>query len=219
MQTIIKRIITGLVLAIVFLISFIYLPPYFFSLILGGILLHIIIFEWPRLFDPKKLPFWLLMPFYPVLPFIFLILMNQNVLYRPLLFILLVLVAIYDTGSYGVGSLIGYHKIASRISPAKTWEGVIGGYFFVLIGLSLILWMSEISLSYLSIALFTLIISILSSLGDLFESWLKRRVDIKDSGIILPGHGGFLDRLDGVLFAAFFFYLFKDYLIALFNLK
>lgn len=219
MQAIIKRIIIGLVLAIFFLISFIYLPSYFFSLILAGILLHIIIFEWSRLFDPKKLPFWLLMPFYPVLPFIFLILMNQNVLYRPLIFILFVLVAIYDTGSYSVGSLIGYHKIAPRISPAKTWEGFIGGYLSVLIGLSLILWVSEIFLSYLSTAFFTLIVCILSLLGDLFESWLKRRVNIKDSGIILPGHGGFLDRLDGVLFAVFFFYFCKDYLIALFNLK
>jgi phosphatidate cytidylyltransferase len=219
MLTIIKRIITGFILTISFLLLFIYLPPYVLSFMLGSILLYIIIFEWPHLFNPKRLPFWLLMPFYPVLPFIFLILMNQNLLYRPLLFILFVLVALYDTGSYFVGSLIGYHKIVPRISPAKTWEGVIGGYFFVAIGLSLILWVSEISLSYLSIVFFSLIVSIFSSLGDLFESWLKRRVNIKDSGFILPGHGGFLDRLDGVLFAAFFFYLCKDYLLVLFNLK
>ncbi|GMU19837.1 MAG: hypothetical protein AMXMBFR12_10280 [Candidatus Babeliales bacterium] len=66
---------------------------------------------------------------------------------------------------------------------------------------------------------FTLLVCILSLIGDLFESWLKRRAGIKDSGTMLPGHGGFLDRFDGILFTVIFFYIFKDYLVKLFELQ
>ncbi|HEB41986.1 MAG TPA: phosphatidate cytidylyltransferase, partial [Candidatus Dependentiae bacterium] len=113
----------------------------------------------------------------------------------------------------------GKHKIASFISPNKTWEGALGGYIFACIGLFLIVWEQEIIKPWWFILGFTLTVCTLSLIGDLFESWLKRRTHIKDSGTYLPGHGGFLDRFDGIMFAVFFFYIFRDLLISLFYLS
>jgi phosphatidate cytidylyltransferase len=102
------------------------------------------------------------------------------------------------------------------VSPGKTWEGFLGGYLFALCGLRLWLWEYNDQKPLWFLAIFTLLICITSLLGDLFESWLKRRANIKDSGNILPGHGGFLDRFDGILFTVFFFFLFRSWLIAYF---
>lgn len=210
-----KRIATGFILGTLFWVSFVWLPPQFFSLILLVILIQIILFEWTRLFDPKTKPFWLLLPFYPLLPFILLIWMNHTC-YRPLLLILFLLVSAHDTGSYLVGSMFGRRAIASMVSPGKTWEGFLGGYLFALCGLYLLLWEYDHQKPLWGLMIFTLLICITSLLGDLFESWLKRRANIKDSGNILPGHGGFLDRFDGILFTVFFFFLFRSWLISYF---
>lgn len=217
MREIIKRIITGVTLGTIFWLSFLYLPSIYFSFILLGILLQIILFEWKNLFDLHKPIFWLLMPIYPVSPFLLLILMNHDPSYRNLLLILFILVSSHDTGSYIIGSMFGKHKIYPLISPSKTWEGFIGGYTFASIGLALLLWELNIEKSLWFILTFTLIVCLLSLCGDLFESWLKRRANIKNSGTILPGHGGFLDRFDGILFAIFFFFFFKESLIKLFG--
>jgi phosphatidate cytidylyltransferase len=213
-----KRIVTGLVLGIVFWTLFAYLPPIYFSMVLGFILLLIIIFEWKNFFSIKKLSYWLVMPLYPILPFTFLIAMNQNPAYHSLLFILFIIVFSFDTGSYFVGTTIGFHKLAPKISPGKTWEGVLGGWLFACIGLVLVLWELGTSKPWWFIGFFSLMVCLLSLIGDLFESWLKRRAGIKDSGTLLPGHGGFLDRFDGILFAVIFFYMFRNYLVRLFGL-
>lgn len=213
----IKRAITGFVLGLLFWLSFVYFPPFYFSCILAGILATIIIFEWKNFFSVRRLAFWLSMPLYPILPFILLIVMNQDPQYHPLLFILFIIVSSFDTGSYIVGTFIGKHKLAPAISPSKTWEGVAGGYIFASIGLYLVLWELKKMQPLWVVLLFTLCVCILSLIGDLFESWLKRLAHIKDSGNLLPGHGGFLDRFDGILFAVFFFYTFKDFLVDLFK--
>ena len=218
MTEFIKRVITSFVLGSCFWISFIYLPPIYFSSVLIGILLVIILFELRRFFPSRRLSFWLLMPFYPILPFALLIYMNQHPLYHSLLLELFLLVASYDTGSYIFGRLIGKHKVAPSISPRKTWEGVFGGYIFAVTSLSfLVVYEQGKLISWWIILGFTLIICTLAFCGDLFESWLKRRAHIKHSGTWLPGHGGFLDRFDGIMFAVFFFYLFKNQLIVLFG--
>jgi phosphatidate cytidylyltransferase len=211
----IKRVITGTILGATFWILFLYLPAIYFSFVLGIILLQIILFEWRRLFKVSTPLFWLTLPFYPILPFALLIIMNQNPLYHDLLFILFILVSSHDTGSYIAGSLFGTHKICS-ISPGKTWEGLAGGWIAASIGLTLLLWEQDNLKPWWIIITFSGIVCTLALLGDLFESWLKRRAQIKHSGNILPGHGGFLDRFDGILFAVFFFYLLRDYLITLF---
>lgn len=213
-----KRLITGISLGVLFWTLFAYLPPFYFSFVLTLILLLIIIFEWKNFFNINKLSYWLIMPFYPILPFALLITMNQNPIYHSLLFILFIIVFSFDTGSYFVGNAIGFHKLAPSISPGKTWEGAIGGWIFAIVGLNLVLWELNKSVSWWFILIFTLFVCILSLIGDLFESFLKRRAGIKDSGTLLPGHGGFLDRFDGILFTVFFFYIFKDYLVSLFTL-
>lgn len=217
MKTFIKRAITGFFLGLLFWLSFVYFPPFYFSFILSGILATIIIFEWKNFFSVRRLAFWLTMPLYPILPFVILIVMNQNPIYHSLLFILFIIVSSFDTGSYIVGTFIGKHKLAPTISPSKTWEGVVGGYIFACIGLFLVLWELKKMQPLPVILMFTLCVCILSLIGDLFESWLKRLAQIKDSGNLLPGHGGFLDRFDGILFAVIFFYIFRDFLVELFK--
>lgn len=111
------------------------------------------------------------------------------------------LVWINDTFAYVTGSLLGRHKMAPRLSPGKTWEGFAGGIMFTMLGS----WVSyringEYSLRIWLI--FALVISSLSLWGDLFESGIKRKKKVKNSGEILPGHGGILDRFDSLFFVA-----------------
>ncbi|KAF0239373.1 MAG: phosphatidate [Prolixibacteraceae bacterium] len=106
----------------------------------------------------------------------------------------------YDSMAYVFGSLLGKHKICERISPKKSWEGLIGGAVFaVIMGIVNSVFFHELSIiSWIVIAI---IIVAFGTSGDFFESKLKREAGVKDSGNILPGHGGMLDRFDTVLFA------------------
>lgn len=216
MKELTQRIGTSVVLGTLFWISFIYMPPAAFSTVLLAILLWIILFEWRQFFALSDFTFWLLTPFYPVLPFVLLLDLNMDPQYHNLLFALFVIVSSHDTGSFIAGKLWGKTKIATLISPGKTWEGFFGGCAAAAIGIVFLVF-NRPHASWALLALITIITCTLSLCGDLFESWLKRRSDLKDSGTILPGHGGFLDRFDGILFAVFFFYLFKDQLITVFG--
>lgn len=107
-----------------------------------------------------------------------------------------------DTGAYAVGRAIGRHKLAPRISPKKTVEGAIGGYLAgsgAVLGLRALL---DIDASIAAITVLALALPVAAIIGDLFESWMKRRMGVKDASGLLPGHGGFLDRLDSILFVA-----------------
>lgn len=119
-----------------------------------------------------------------------------------------VLIWASDSGAYIVGSSIGKHKLFERISPKKTWEGFIGGGLISMAAAWLIsIYIPEIDLiHWLFISAITVIFG---TFGDLIESLLKRKVNIKDSGTLLPGHGGILDRFDSLLFAVpvIFFYI------------
>jgi len=119
-----------------------------------------------------------------------------------------------DSAAYFAGKKFGKHKLAPQISPGKTWEGVAGALIAVL-GYALILgFYAEITMNFMVLLVFTLIgLAILGIIGDLFESQLKRQAGIKDSGTILPGHGGILDRIDALtstLPAAVLIYLFHS---------
>ncbi|WP_456369832.1 phosphatidate cytidylyltransferase [Thermodesulfatator atlanticus] len=110
-----------------------------------------------------------------------------------------------DTGAYYAGRILGKHKLSPFISPKKTWEGAFGGTFLgILLGLSLGLYFKLASVYFL-IPIF-LLVSVVGQIGDLFESIIKRGFGVKDSGRLLPGHGGILDRTDALIFAAPLFY-------------
>ena len=129
-------------------------------------------------------------------------------------FLLLLVVAAGDTGAFYVGSYLGRHKLAPAVSPKKTIEGAIGGLTANLIAC---LVYSRLFLPDLSTAggiIFALGVGIVGQAGDLFESEFKRVAGVKDSGTLLPGHGGFLDRMDALIFAAPIAYLIKEYLPA-----
>jgi len=106
-----------------------------------------------------------------------------------------------DTGAYLTGISIGKHPMFARISPKKSWEGFVGGLFFTLL-VAFIISRYFIALDRTDWIVIAIIICIFGVWGDLIESMLKRSLHIKDSGKILPGHGGILDRFDSVLFAA-----------------
>lgn len=129
------------------------------------------------------------------------------------IFFLLLVVFSGDTGAFYTGSYLGRHKLCPAVSPNKTIEGSIGGLaanvcsgaLFKIFFFPLLQWNLSI--------LFFLCIGVAGQVGDLFESKLKRVANIKDSGSLLPGHGGFLDRIDALLFAAPVAYLFKEYIL------
>ena len=109
-----------------------------------------------------------------------------------------------DTGAYCVGSLIGKHKLFPRVSPGKTWEGSVGGGLLVLVAAAVIGWLTGGEDGSLSIPIWMglgLVVVVFGTLGDLVESLFKRTLGVKDSGNILPGHGGMLDRFDSSLMA------------------
>ncbi len=122
--------------------------------------------------------------------------------YSPLMVMaIFIFVWLSDTGAYFVGSMIGKRKLFERISPKKSWEGFFGGLFFALASSQALAWYApEIGrLTWLGLAL---TVVLFGTWGDLIESLLKRTIGVKDSGNLLPGHGGMLDRFDSVILAA-----------------
>jgi phosphatidate cytidylyltransferase len=112
-----------------------------------------------------------------------------------------------DTGAYLTGASFGRHKLMERISPKKTWEGFFGGVVMATLAAWLLSdWLGVVST--IQWIIISLIISIAGTYGDLIESMLKRSMGVKDSGTIMPGHGGFLDRFDSAIISFPFVYLF-----------
>ncbi len=113
-----------------------------------------------------------------------------------------ILIWLSDTGAFCVGSLIGRHKLFEPISPKKSWEGFIGGLVFCLAASALLAWLfpAEVKgLSMLQMLGFGAVVCVAGTWGDLIESMIKRSLGVKDSGNLLPGHGGILDRIDSLL--------------------
>jgi len=134
---------------------------------------------------------------YPTAGMLFMFTMYQEYHILSLLW-LLVIVALTDIGAYAVGKTIGA-TMFSQTSPNKTIEGVVGGVIVATLGGTLI---GLYSFSFTAAIIISFVVSVASIFGDLFESSLKRSANVKDSGIIFPGHGGMLDRIDGYLFAS-----------------
>ncbi len=121
-------------------------------------------------------------------------------------FALIIIVWATDIGGYFVGILIGGPKLLPKVSPSKTWSGSIGGF---LLALSVMYWATEFGLLTVQYDLWVVIyLSFFSQCGDLLQSKWKRYFNVKDSGDIIPGHGGMIDRLDSIVFASFGLFLF-----------
>jgi phosphatidate cytidylyltransferase len=117
-------------------------------------------------------------------------------------FLLLALAWLADTGAYFAGRAFGKHKLYEAISPKKTWEGYVGGMICTTLGVFVTRWVALHELSVVDALVIGPVLGTAGVIGDLSESMLKRAFDVKDSGWIMPGHGGLLDRVDSVLFIA-----------------
>ena len=195
----IKRILSSLIL----------LPIALFLIIKGSILfnifltitLAIILYEWHKMSKLKPYYFFGLIfisiSFYTIYKFIN---FENNYIY----FLIVTLICVStDIGGYVFGNIFKGPKI-TKISPKKTYSGMIGGYIVSII--VLIVFLSPITITF-NILIFILLVSSVSQLGDLIISYFKRLSKIKDTGHIIPGHGGLLDRIDGMIFAFPFSYL------------
>jgi len=219
----VQRVLTLLVIIPAVYLLFWYLPPLFLTGLIIACFVWILLFELPQLGCTSSLLYWLLALFYVAPAVLCALAMNQSYLFRSVLFCFIVLAAINDTMAYCIGNLVGSRLLAPTLSPRKTWEGFLGGLLSVLAG-SIFLFMHlnkkigtvaikvmggnvkqvmkpfDTPMVIMAAYFFALLFVLLAVTGDLFESSLKRAVKIKDSGNILPGHGGVLDRIDALLF-------------------
>ncbi|WP_242082290.1 phosphatidate cytidylyltransferase [Aestuariivivens sediminis] len=166
------------------------------------------------LFSEKIIPLFstkrfILTTFYLSSGFVFLVLItNYYPTYNPTILLgAFILVWVNDSFAYLIGKNFGKQKLFEKISPKKTVEGFLGGLFFSCIA-SYFITTFTLSLGFTSWLIIAIIVSVFGTIGDLVESKFKRQAQVKDSGIIMPGHGGLLDRLDSIIFAAPFIYLF-----------
>lgn len=188
-------------------LSLVLLIPFLFIILLTEL--------WRKKENPLiNMGVYLFAVFYLAIPFYMMVHINLNDEYingvdpehpvMPLLLGMFILVWSNDTFAYLTGRFFGKHKLFERVSPKKTWEGTIGGIVFTLAAAYLIAYFTNIDyLNYWIGA--AVIIAPCAILGDLLESLLKRSLQIKDTGSILPGHGGILDRFDAAIFVIPFF--------------
>jgi phosphatidate cytidylyltransferase len=116
---------------------------------------------------------------------------------------LIALVAAIDIGAYFTGRAIGGPKIAPAISPSKTWAGLLGGILGALAVLVLSAKLSNAAPAWWQVLGLAVLAAVVAQAGDFFESWMKRRAGVKDSGKLIPGHGGLFDRVDGLIAVSF----------------
>ena len=222
-QNLIKRIITSIILlSLLFLVSFSNQYIFILSILILGIIICI---EANNLFLKllkknqygktslfKKFNIKFLTLNIIALSYIFLVFCNFSYeIYKyegSIVFLYIISICFFtDIGGYVFGKIIGGKKL-SKISPNKTISGTVGSFLFSITPLIIILNYNYLDFELnLNNIIFCLCISLISQLGDLFISFIKRKAKIKDTGHILPGHGGVLDRLDGIIFAVPFSYL------------
>ena len=192
-------LLVGISLKILPVISITFIVPLLFTLILVEL--------WKKHEHPiSNIALMVFGILYVVIPFYLTIDLNlRNTFYLPTVVGMFLLIWANDTFAYVCGRLFGKHKLFERISPNKTWEGTIGGIVFtLLLGFIIGKYINEGNIFFWVIS--AIIIAPGSIFGDLLESLFKRSLNIKDTGTILPGHGGILDRFDAALFSIPFFY-------------
>ena len=207
-----KRIFSSIILLFIVLF-FVIKGSFYFNFFIGMCFL-ITIYEW-HMMSKKKL--------YNIFGHIFLLFSFYSVYFvrheleensMPIFLLILLICISTDMGGYVFGKFFKGPKL-TKISPNKTYAGVFGGYFLSITATIVLVNYSELFENlYLkfdkNVFIFVLIISTVSQLGDLFISYFKRLSKIKDTGKLIPGHGGILDRIDGMIFAFPFFYVFNS---------
>ena len=221
-QNLLKRIITSIILLILlFFINFSHQYIFIISILLLGIAICI---EANSIFSrlislqsvKKNLLFKTFNPKFLILniiTFFYIFFVFCNLSYEihksegPIFFLYIISICfLTDIGGYVFGKIIGGKKL-SKISPNKTISGTIGSFIFSIIPLIIFLNLGYLNLEFVANdILLCLLVSLISQLGDLFISFFKRNAKIKDTGRLLPGHGGVLDRVDGIIFAIPFTY-------------
>ena len=196
-----KRIITSFIL--IFFIFLILNSLYLMvsSLLILGILSILEFFDLSKKIFNKKIYHFLSNLFFTTFIFIFSIFFFLLYTFQQSKFVLLVLLiacAASDIGGYTLGKIFKGPKL-TKISPNKTFSGAIGSFILSCTCFSSLIYYETKVLNF-TIVVIGLIISLFCQLGDLFFSYLKRKADVKDTGSLLPGHGGILDRLDGIFF-------------------
>jgi len=205
-----KRVASGLILGFCFFASYFH-SAILFTFLLLAILLIILFFEWPKVVDLGSKLIWFATLFYPVLPIFLLIYFNVSYRKEDILFPIYPFIVAFvgDTAAFIFGKSFGRHKVCPSISPKKSWEGLGGGFIGILI--FNILFLPAIKIypfkiiirKFGNLFLLSFATTIVGFLGDIFISFLKRRKELKDTGNLLPGHGGLLDRFDSAFFITF----------------
>ena len=221
-QNLLKRLITSIILlSLLILINFSHQYIFFLSVLTIGL---IICFEANNLFSKllstkhsKKISslnrFNIKLIILNTVTFFYIFFIFCNLSYEinksegPVFFLYLISICFFtDIGGYVFGKIIGGKKL-SKISPNKTIAGTVGSFALSIVPLIIVLNFNFLDLEFNLInTMFCLLISLISQLGDLFISLIKRKAKIKDTGNLLPGHGGILDRVDGIIFAVPFSY-------------
>ena len=198
-----KRIITSLFLLIIFGLSFFNI--YFMTILLLIVYIQILnefINIFKKIFINKKFKIFLFLTLILIIISsliisIWLVFYN-NIEAKQILILKIITICISsDIGGFVFGNLFKWKKL-TKISPNKTYSGVLGAYIFSLISFNIFFYSQT---NFIEMIFFVLILSTISQAGDIFISYLKRKAMIKDTGNILPGHGGILDRFDGLIFA------------------
>lgn len=213
MNSLMSRARTALIAGAIFFACYI-CGPLVFGLLLSAIFISLLTIEWLPLCNKINRRLIAVTPIYPVVPMI-------SILYTLSYYESSFLLPLYpflmawagDTGAYITGTYLGKHKICPTISPKKTWEGLAGGFMTIFMVNILFLGYDSLHAAIFipglsGLIFFSLVMTIAGFLGDIAVSWLKRRAHVKDTGDLLPGHGGFLDRFDSLFCIILFFLIF-----------
>ena len=203
--TLLVDVVVAMLLPMSILLSWFFYGPYFVYIALSAlVLVRMVMALYSRQTDPvRRFAFsvasWL---YVGIALFFACLILTES---RAVLLLMFVMIWLNDTGAFLVGCSIGRHRLFPRLSPKKSWEGFFGGMVFsVAAGVVAPMLFGDAFMYFspLCLGLLGVIVSVMSTWGDLFESMIKRHAGVKDSGKIIPGHGGILDRIDSLLFVA-----------------
>jgi len=196
--------LTLILFLIIYMNQMLFLPVVIFLLFAVPLTFHMLTYaSFDKKWTKEALEKAVIGPIYICLPIAMLILIDMQPKGNVWIFFLLAVIFANDTGAFYAGKTFGRHKLYKEVSPNKTWEGAFGGLISGLIIAVIFFKIDILKVHALDLNILFLVfgLSVATQVGDLVESMIKRSCGVKDSGSMLPGHGGLLDRIDGLLFA------------------